>query len=531
MWKVMKKLINDTDNEDEVKPECSSGAKIKVIQEEKSTVKNTPVPEALPARTRTPMGSYIVPEGGKHLTSLAISYPGPSDYLPKIGITKQAAPQYSLVGRPKRQPATRDIPGPFNYNCSGDLIWKKKKVTLKGREKSQFDREANKSASVLGKYKVEYRSVGKDGPKFKMGTRADSKIVQGPVNRLVQPVDTKGFDTPGPNYRPNSSYWGRGPKKSFGGRFNLKTNVTKGPGPGDYEVPTIHRGPSHSFGIKLPEPVSVQQGVNKFSPAANTYDIGTTIGKAPAISIAGRCNTCPSESKVPCPTKYTPVYKCANDKYKAVTLTYRWFETDEDSTQPGPADYNVKHVNLKKNPSYTCRQRVKPSYPNAGTYDEAAGDMPGPGSYNPSREITESNKPAYSLGKRLETVSNKENIPGPNAYLPQKLDKPGSKKAPSFSMAKRLIAPNSRKDYPGPGEYSPNSKIYETEKGKYTIASRLRRKESYVNPVAPNMYTLPELLSGKKKGVVFKSRPSPYVYSGFRTNNIEEPRSLPPLVK
>ena len=32
-------------------------------------------------------------------------------------------------------------------------------------------------------------------------------------------------------------------------------------GPGDYDVPTIHRGPSHSFGIKLPEPVSVQQGV------------------------------------------------------------------------------------------------------------------------------------------------------------------------------------------------------------------------------------------------------------------------------
>ena len=39
--------------------------------------------------------------------------------------------------------ATRDIPGPFNYNCSGDIIWKKKKVSLKGREKSHFDKEGN----------------------------------------------------------------------------------------------------------------------------------------------------------------------------------------------------------------------------------------------------------------------------------------------------------------------------------------------------------------------------------------------------
>ena len=32
-------------------------------------------------------------------------------------------------------------------------------------------------------------------------------------------------------------------------------------------------------------------------------------------------------------------------------------------------------------------------------------DIPGPGAYNPSREITESQKPAYSLGRRLEHVS------------------------------------------------------------------------------------------------------------------------------
>lgn len=44
----------------------------------------------------------------------------------------------------------------------------------------------------MGKYKVENLAVGTSGPKFKMGTRTDSKIQTGPANTLVQPADTKG---------------------------------------------------------------------------------------------------------------------------------------------------------------------------------------------------------------------------------------------------------------------------------------------------------------------------------------------------
>jgi len=38
-----------------------------------------------------------------------------------------------------------------------------------------------------------------------------------------------GFVTPGPNYRPNSSYWGRGFKKSFGDNVKPQGDH-KGPG-------------------------------------------------------------------------------------------------------------------------------------------------------------------------------------------------------------------------------------------------------------------------------------------------------------
>jgi hypothetical protein len=35
---------------------------------------------------------------------------------------------------------------------------------------------------------------------------------------------------------------------------------------------------------------------------------------------------------------------------------------------------------------------------------------PGPGAYNTSRDITHGQKPAYSLGKRLKTVSDSKNF-------------------------------------------------------------------------------------------------------------------------
>ena len=39
-----------------------------------------------------------------------------------------------------------------------------------------------------------------------------------------------------------------------------------------------------------------------------------------------------------------------------------------EPSMPGPADYKVKHVNLKKSPQYTCRQRTKHTFPDSVTY-------------------------------------------------------------------------------------------------------------------------------------------------------------------
>lgn len=37
-----------------------------------------------------------------------------------------------------------DNPGPSDFSTSGSLIWKNKKVTIKGRSKCYFDEEGNK---------------------------------------------------------------------------------------------------------------------------------------------------------------------------------------------------------------------------------------------------------------------------------------------------------------------------------------------------------------------------------------------------
>ena len=60
----------------------------------------------------------------------------------------------------------------------------------------------------------------------------------------MQPVDTfgmllmitllshngAGVKTPGPDYRPNSPYWGRGPQHHIGVRLKPKSAETPGPG-------------------------------------------------------------------------------------------------------------------------------------------------------------------------------------------------------------------------------------------------------------------------------------------------------------
>ena len=72
----------------------------------------------------------------------------------------------------------------------------------------------------------EHQNIGTGGhPKWTIGGK--TKIMTGPPDSRVQPVDAHGFKTPAPDvYRPNSSHWRKNIKKSFG--LSLKSNKGEG---------------------------------------------------------------------------------------------------------------------------------------------------------------------------------------------------------------------------------------------------------------------------------------------------------------
>ncbi|OWF48748.1 uncharacterized protein LOC110452661 [Mizuhopecten yessoensis] len=467
----------------------------------------------IPARNA--MGEYIVPAGGKALTSLGNPAPGPANYCPHIGLTRSSAPQYSIVGKHRsNNDAGKGIPGPSDYTTTGDLIWKKKNSTLKSRGKSFFDEEAARSCTVIGpaKYNVEHK-LGKDGPKYSIAHKQSPVIYTGPPNSKVQPADTHGFQTPGPNYRPNSSYWKRGHEKSFGSARNI--SYTENPGPGDYCIKDPPAGVSYSFGSKLPPTPSVKRATYTESPGPGTYNLGTTIGKATSVSISGKAKeTDLGVFQGPSPATYY-LRNSMNFNRKPITLAYRWFGRDEPKT-PGPADYSVSKKNLKTNPIYSNRQHTKPSFPDSLNYtSKGEGDLPGPGSYNLSKNFVKNDSPAYSMRQKIRAHETEN--PAPNSYKAEQNDTvPGGRKAPSFSMGRQFEVPDSKVS-PGPAAYTPS--LAESTP-KYTMTSRPKSNRRGGNPAA-NAYKVPSAF-GQASAATLKSRASPYVYSGFRTTKITE---------
>lgn len=459
--------------------------------------------------TRDAMGQYIVPTDGKPLTSLGNPTPGPADYLPLIS-TKTSLPHYSISGKYKPQKANEN-PGPSDFSTSGSLIWKNKKVTIKGRSKCYFDEEAGKYCTVIGpaKYNSKYDQCGSNcGPKFSIARRQRSEVYTGPPNSQVQPVDSQGFQTPGPNYRPNSSYFGRGHKKSFG---VARTSVWKySPGPSDYIVQEKSRGPSYSFGCKLPPPPSVQRSINKDSPSPNTYDVGTTIGKATSVIIASRKDEQEKDKSGPSPATYFLSNSLLCDN-RATTLAYKWFDPEEPP-RPGPADYSLTKANLRKTPMFSNRQKTKPSYPESLNYTaKDAKELPGPGSYSTRKKFSTNDSPAYKIGEKLKEKIDEN--PAPNKYEYEKRKSEG----PAFSMGKRFEIPNSRTS-PGPASYVPRDQ--DDGAPKYSITGRSHDSKVDEGP-GPNAYSLntdprPDV------GTTLKSRASPFVYSGFQTNKFSE---------
>ena len=468
-----------------------------------------------PKSRRTAMGEYIVPVGGKPLTSLGDCSPAPSDYTPKCDLTKRAAPQYSVAGPYKAQKQPYHA-SPADNDTGKPLEWRDCSITLKGKGKTtpydvRADAHLNDSVGPL-QYRVEHRTLGKGGPKPSIA--ALNRVHGGPPNRLVQPVDTHGVENPAPTYRPNSAYWGHGPEKSFGGARRTKT--PEGPGPAEYDVKEIGKreGPAFSLAKRLPPPLKWQESTSTDSPGPGAYQLDTTIGKAVAKSLTGR-HYPEMKDCGPAPNLYSLPDKILDAP--SAPMPYRWVEPQE-RPHPGPDVYSITKCDLPNAPDFSMRKHTRPCFPDILHYPLISNEqprVPGPGSYEEQRNLSENDKPKFSM--RKITKKPQSSVPGPNHYHIQVTSKPDAKTAPAFSMGKRLSAVDSRQT-PGPAAYYPSPSYAGTG---YSMTKRPKATKKFVTP-APNAY--PNHCGQTRTGVfrgaaaTLKSRGSPYVYSGIQAN-------------
>ncbi|XP_071960710.1 uncharacterized protein [Antedon mediterranea] len=466
---------------------------------------------------RSAMGEYIVPNGEVPLTQQAIPLPGPADYQPKVYLTSPLKPQYSIVGRPKPAKLPQH-PGPADYKTTGDMTWRDRHVTLKSKGKTcphglKPDHHLTCSLGPAG-YAVQYNDTGKHAPRVGMSYRHAEGVNAGHPSQLVQPVDTYGVKTPGPNaYRPKSPT--RGPKKSFGSGRRINAE-TLGPGPAGYTIQdTSVIGPAYSLSKRLP---SEWQKVSD-SPSANKYNIGTTIGKGVAMSIHSRQPLRKSDEDPknigPSPNAYVMRDLMTYSYAPAYTMTYKPFENNEKS-EPSPAHYKPSSRTLPKAAAFSCGRHCKPCFPDILEYPNMAKNntTPGPGAYHRSKKFTDNDKPAYTMKGPAKSKTNE--VPGPNHYDITVLHRPDGKTAPSFSMAKRCTKPVIKNDNPGPNVYNP--RVDTNDGPSYSMTKRPQKMKLKPSP-APNSYIVGtgQTSRGHYSGAkaTFKSRGTPYVYGGF----------------
>ncbi|KAJ8046279.1 hypothetical protein HOLleu_04900 [Holothuria leucospilota] len=465
-----------------------------------------------PVIKRNAMGEYIVPKGSMPLTQQAIPLPGPADYDPKTEIASLSSPHYSIVGRTKLPQASK-TPGASDYNTSGDLIWKRKTKCLKekGRTRPYGNREDVHETCSLGsaKYNVTYWSTGKHAPSLSVASRHAEGINVGHPNQLVQPVDTHGVVTPGSNhYDPqHKADFGNSTAKSFGSSRNPKSE-TLGPGPAAYTIDGSKETKGYSFAKRLP--AKWQKVI--YTPAANSYNLGTTIGKGVAMSVRSRQPVL-QKADGPSPNTYSLRDFVAFNDAPIPRVTYRPFEHSLKQW-PSPAHYKPSTTDLPQAAKFSCRRDCKPCFPDILNYPvKAKCYTPGPGTYHKVKKFTSNDSPAYSMGKRAR--DRKTDVPGPNHYRISLPHRPDAQKAPSFSMSKRCFPPQ-KQESPAPTKYQVPLDTNETPKYSMTKRPRSSKKS---NIPAPNAYyiTTSQTNRGTHPGtiVTLKSRGTSYVYSGY----------------
>lgn len=463
---------------------------------------------------RTGMGSYIVPEGGSPLTSLAFEFPGPSSYSPNSQPVQHTYPQWSILARTMYDPRPMKKPAPNRYSPPEVLNWRRRRVPLSDKIKPNKKQVAGPCKAGPAGYRVDNFRMGKEGLKFSVTRGPRGLVCPGPPNAIVTPCDTPGFKSPGPHYDVAENE--RHLPHSFHATF---TSVPEDkpkqnwPAPVDYHptTPGAHKYPSWSLGRFLPKKVK------PLGPGPNAYTLPTTVGDAPAYSIA-----MPREARdgrwAPSPTAYMREREYF---HKEKVQMHMRLPTPPEDKKPGPNKYNLrKEANPKV--GFTQRGWVRPGIPmiNHSAFAESAETRsPGPAAHSVLRQPYQSENEALK-GKTMGRSFVKPfegRRPGPADHGQIDVSKLSTKlNAPvySFSLPYRPVKgdPN-----PGPAAY----REVPLDAGKATsLKSRPKPPRVKGRQPGPNTYKIKKGLTrtgaeSHLAGISLRSRHSPFVYTGF----------------
>ncbi|XP_052067378.1 uncharacterized protein LOC127706754 isoform X1 [Mytilus californianus] len=520
-----------------------------------------------PQVNRTAMGEYIVNPGEKPLTSLGNPGPGPANYNPCPNLTKESAPQYSIVGKQKVKEHGRGLPGPSDYGPSGDLIWKKQYV-IKGRATCYFDEEASKYCTVIGpaKYNVRHKQFGLEGLKYSMAHKQPGDIITGPPNNIVQPSDT----------------------------HVRKLSIASEPLPGQYFMNSVM-----DFRTSTSRTASVLDRYTSYSsmqpnhellsprffagtPAPNQYHLKSSIGLQPGTSMKGNRRRNFDRAKADCSFLLPelidgfPSPNSYNTNKSTLGLgsgvSFKGKRGGPFQTNKGqmyiPAQYNERdkmsetydttsYVGKSSGVSFkgNRRRRIVMGAKNANAgflLPNLIEASPGPGSYNIKSTIGMNNGVSFKGRKTGPFQSNrgatyinpevneKEMRPGHYTLASSIGNSPGvsfkGNRQRTFENAKAsnalFLLPNSVNDTPAPGFYSMKSSIgseqsvsmkgkksgpFQSNKGPKYIPVEMNERDS--NP-APNEYDVSPRRSSRNSSVSMKGDRRRTIDDGRETNSL-----------
>ena len=441
-----------------------------------------------PAAKRTAFGEYIPLPGGKPLTALALSTPGPADYdVPDMKLNKSAAPEFSIRLRAGDPEVREQRPSPASYTAKLPTCKKPLMTTMKSRFQPPDYRCSPGPVHMV--------RVGDLDTKPGRVT-IKGRNVAGSIGH-PSPLDPTSYtETPAPVYSAVTAHLPAPP----GFKFNSqppRRDQTPGPGPGKRNMQRPLSGPEYTMRPRHRKQVSSMN-----NPPPDWYFV-QDVRPAVHAPMFGQKLRARRASPRPAPN----TYKLHRTPRSAPTLTFRPFEPELEQPTPGPGAYSPEMPSERRAPAFSIGLPVMATYPSQERHPSGRG----PASYNTRSAPAE--RPAFKLTRRPKDKH--ENFPAPNSYSPHPA--PGTNKG--FSLRIRHADQKLMKA-PGPNKYLPERPLPTAP--AYTLHDRQRdpkykQKESVPSPATyyppPECGRAPYQRTGP--GASLKSRQSRYVFTGL----------------